>query len=221
MDVGGKLLTNYLKELVSFRQWNMMDEFKLIDQVKEELCFVSADMVGDLKRTKVMRNGARRAVETTDPFGLPLKRNFVLPDFQSIQRGYVKPHDEMMRDSEQVQPLLLYLLFSSQKIYYIIMTLILIIKTILLCIQLLVMETERFCVPEVLFRPQIVGLEQAGVGEALGQSFDRFEHPVSTDDLHKRLLCYIFVFTFHSMVIFLRRRRWVWQPEAFCSQAVI
>ena len=59
-------------------------------------------MIGELKRTKVMRNGARRAIDTEDPFGLPLKRNFVLPDFQSIQRGYVKPYDEMMRDSEQV-----------------------------------------------------------------------------------------------------------------------
>ena len=33
MNVGGKLLTNYLKEVVSYRQWNMMDEFKIIDQV--------------------------------------------------------------------------------------------------------------------------------------------------------------------------------------------
>jgi hypothetical protein len=33
VNVGGKLLTNYLKETLSYRQWNMMDEFKLIDQV--------------------------------------------------------------------------------------------------------------------------------------------------------------------------------------------
>lgn len=33
LNVGGKLLTNYLKEVVSYRQWNMMDEFKIIDQV--------------------------------------------------------------------------------------------------------------------------------------------------------------------------------------------
>lgn len=26
--MGGKLLTNYLKEVVSYRQWNMMDEFE-------------------------------------------------------------------------------------------------------------------------------------------------------------------------------------------------
>lgn len=27
--MGGKLLTNYLKEVVSYRQWNMMDEFEV------------------------------------------------------------------------------------------------------------------------------------------------------------------------------------------------
>ena len=34
VNIGGKLLTNYLKEVVSYRQWNMMDEFKIIDQVR-------------------------------------------------------------------------------------------------------------------------------------------------------------------------------------------
>ena len=33
VNIGGKLLTNYLKEVVSYRQWNMMDEFLLMDQV--------------------------------------------------------------------------------------------------------------------------------------------------------------------------------------------
>ena len=37
--------------------------------------------------------------------------------------------------------------------------------------QVLVMETERFCVPELLFRPSdLPGLEQAGVAEATWQS---------------------------------------------------
>jgi actin-related protein len=35
VNVGGKLLTNYLKELVSYRQWNMMDEFLLMNQVQQ------------------------------------------------------------------------------------------------------------------------------------------------------------------------------------------
>ena len=35
VNIGGKLLTDYLKEVVSYRQWNMMDEFKIIDQVRK------------------------------------------------------------------------------------------------------------------------------------------------------------------------------------------
>jgi len=34
VNLGGKALTNYLKELVSYRQWNMMDEYVLMDDVK-------------------------------------------------------------------------------------------------------------------------------------------------------------------------------------------
>jgi actin-related protein 6 len=34
LNIGGKLLTNYLKELVSYRQWNMMDEYLLMNQVR-------------------------------------------------------------------------------------------------------------------------------------------------------------------------------------------
>ena len=33
VDIGGKLLTNYLKELVSYRQWNMMDDTMIVSKV--------------------------------------------------------------------------------------------------------------------------------------------------------------------------------------------
>ena len=46
--------------------------------------------------------------------------------------------------------------------------------------QLLMMETERFCVPEVLFYPQIVCLDQGGICEAVGQAYKRLDHIVST-----------------------------------------
>jgi actin-related protein 6 len=49
MDVGGKLLTNHLKELVSFRQWNMMEETYVMNQVKEQCCFVTSNFAGDLE----------------------------------------------------------------------------------------------------------------------------------------------------------------------------
>uniref|UniRef100_A0A0A9DNP1 Actin-like protein arp6 n=1 Tax=Arundo donax TaxID=35708 RepID=A0A0A9DNP1_ARUDO len=48
MDLGGKALTNYLKELISYRSLNVMDETLLIDDAKEKLCFVSLDVPRDL-----------------------------------------------------------------------------------------------------------------------------------------------------------------------------
>ncbi len=49
VDVGGKLLTNHLKELVSYRQWNMMDETFIVNDVKEKCCFLSQDFKRDLE----------------------------------------------------------------------------------------------------------------------------------------------------------------------------
>lgn len=49
LDLGGKALTNYLKELVSYRSVNVMDESFIMDDVKEKLCFVSTDVQRDLK----------------------------------------------------------------------------------------------------------------------------------------------------------------------------
>ena len=48
-DVGGKLLTNHLKELVSFRQWNMMEETYIVNDVKEKCCYVSTQFSADLE----------------------------------------------------------------------------------------------------------------------------------------------------------------------------
>lgn len=77
VNVGGKLLTNYLKEVVSYRQFNMMDEFRLMDQVKQGLCFVSQDLSGYLSR--IGREGRSRG-----DVGV-----FVLPDYQHLFAGYV------------------------------------------------------------------------------------------------------------------------------------
>ena len=49
LDVGGKLLTNQMKELVSFRQWNMMDETYIMNEVKEACCYVSLNFAQDLE----------------------------------------------------------------------------------------------------------------------------------------------------------------------------
>ncbi|CAM9350285.1 unnamed protein product [Discosporangium mesarthrocarpum] len=79
INVGGKVLTNYLKEVVSYRHFNMMDNFQLMKEVKESLTFCSLDLDGDLR-------GARS--EKPD-----IVREFVLPDPKSGRRGYAREVD--------------------------------------------------------------------------------------------------------------------------------
>jgi hypothetical protein len=88
--VGGKLLTNYLKELITHRQWNMMDDTFVVNQVKEELCFCAQDFVAELASAKAAVSlDARRAAAEAGVYP-GLLREFVLPDYHSILKGYVK-----------------------------------------------------------------------------------------------------------------------------------
>lgn len=52
IDIGGKLLTNHLKELISFRQWYMMDQTSVVEKVKETCCFVSNEFNHDWETAK-------------------------------------------------------------------------------------------------------------------------------------------------------------------------
>ncbi|RKP27628.1 actin-like protein ARP6 [Syncephalis pseudoplumigaleata] len=78
LNVGGKFLTNHLKEMISFRQWNMMDETYLVNQIKETCCYVSADLYADLRICR------------EDPRSNPIVQAYVLPDFVNTHQGYVK-----------------------------------------------------------------------------------------------------------------------------------
>ncbi|KAE9412014.1 hypothetical protein Angca_010195, partial [Angiostrongylus cantonensis] len=49
IDVGGKVLTNQLKEWISYRDLNVMEETYIINQCKEDSCFVSLDFKNDMK----------------------------------------------------------------------------------------------------------------------------------------------------------------------------
>lgn len=78
IDIGGKVLTNHLKEIISYRQLNVMDESYVINQVKEDSCFVSQNFYAD------MENARKRYPENK------IVREYVLPDFTQIKRGYLR-----------------------------------------------------------------------------------------------------------------------------------
>ncbi|KAJ2910624.1 Actin- protein 6 [Coemansia aciculifera] len=133
VDVGGRMLTSYLKETVSFRYWDMMDETYIMNAVKEKCCFVSSDFYRDLEATRGCVGGRNGS----NPFGL----DYVLPDFTNSKCGYIKGQggeaELKMTDAEA---------------------------------QVLPLCNERFAIPEALFSPCDVGLEQGGIHQAVVQA---------------------------------------------------
>ena len=147
--------------MVSYRQWNMMDEYVLMDDVKEKLCYVAGSAADELKRAKV--RGASNEVN----------REYVLPDGVHVLRGYVKegpardPDAESSDDDdddddgggkrrrkkqgggEKRRKGAAGAGFVEQ------------------CLG---MGNERFMVPEALFHPADIGLNQAGVAEVVTQA---------------------------------------------------
>lgn len=77
IDIGGKLLTNHLKEVLSYRQLNVMDETYVVNQVKEDSCFVSENFFADMELAKA------NLKDNT------IVKDYVLPDFSTIKRGYL------------------------------------------------------------------------------------------------------------------------------------
>ncbi|CAK9828765.1 Actin-related protein 6 [Anthophora retusa] len=78
IDVGGKLLTNHLKEIISYRQLHVMDETYVINQVKEDSCFVSQEFFKDMET-------AKNKLENN-----PIVKDYVLPDYTTLRRGFLK-----------------------------------------------------------------------------------------------------------------------------------
>lgn len=128
LNVGGKLLTNHLKDIISYRQYNVMEETYVINQVKEDTCYVAEDVKKELK--VAAKSGSANYIV----------RNYVLPDFNNIRRGYIQdPNNSVQKEKEEN------------------------------C-QILRLNNERFIVPEILFHPSDIGMKSMGIAEAVVKS---------------------------------------------------
>lgn len=60
LDVGGKVLTNYLTRLISLRHFDMRNDTYIVNEMKELTCYVSADFKTDLEKSWKGTRGERR-----------------------------------------------------------------------------------------------------------------------------------------------------------------
>jgi actin-related protein 6 len=72
LDVGGRLLTKKLKEMISFKYIKLNNEIKLVGDIKESLCYVSMDFRSEMS----LRKHA-------------LAKIYRLPDIEVNRKGYV------------------------------------------------------------------------------------------------------------------------------------
>ena len=146
LDLGGKFLTNYLKEIMSIRQMDVRDETNLINQMKEDACFVSSDFRADLESI----GRGPLAVGKNSSAAKDIVVDFVLPDYSTRMRGEVRPHDPTtmaMRTKLGAVPGA-----GGVKEY------------------IMAVGNERFSVPELLFNPGDIGMKQASLPETVMQS---------------------------------------------------
>lgn len=131
IDVGGKLLTNHLKEVISYRQINVMDETYVISQCKEDVCFVSDDFDNQLQDCEKNKRNK-------------IALDYILPDYTNVKRGYVRKPDwrDPTKSLDPSEP------------------------------QFVRLANERFQVPELLFHPSDVGINQVGLVEAIVDSIN-------------------------------------------------
>lgn len=92
IDVGGKLLTNLLSEVISHKDVNLQGETFLVNEIKESLCYVSTKFSQDMDichQTKTPTN--------------PILKEYVLPDYKATKKGYVRDYVPRMNMLEREQ----------------------------------------------------------------------------------------------------------------------
>ncbi|KAL8627585.1 hypothetical protein Q9189_006707 [Teloschistes chrysophthalmus] len=151
LDVGGKLLTNYLKELLSIRHYNLINEEHLVNEAKEKVCFVSYDFRNDLERTWKGASSKRRLPEQQQQQQQEeIVVDYVLPDYNAGSTGQIRPHDPSLAARVKKMGAMA----NPGGVVEDFMTL----------------GNERFAVPELLFSPIDVGMKEAGLPETVMQS---------------------------------------------------
>ncbi|GIK07884.1 actin-protein 6 [Aspergillus viridinutans] len=177
LDIGGKHLTNYLKEMVSMRQYNMVDETYIMNEVKEVVCFVSNDFAGDLEQTW---QGSRKRGLTDAAEGITV--DYVLPDPNTGKKGFMRPHDPLSNAKKRKS------ILSGG-------------NAEALSEDVLILGNERFTVPEILFTPSDIGMKQAGIPDIILQSLS-----VLPTGLHPSFLANVLVVGGNTLIPgFLKR----------------
>jgi len=146
LDIGGKLMTNYLTRLLSLRQYDMRNDIYLVNEIKEATVYMSKDFKADMEATWKGPKGDRRPMFET---GGGIAKDYVLPDYHNRSKGYVRDHDPT--DAGKLKKLQTGKPAEAAE-------------------DILTLRNERFAVPELLMNPTDIGLRQSGIAQLVMES---------------------------------------------------
>ncbi|PWN46779.1 actin-like ATPase domain-containing protein [Violaceomyces palustris] len=192
LNLGGKLLTNLLKETLSFRQWDMMDETWLTNVVKEKCCFIASSSgsktfrspkasLGEMRRQKPSEWSFSQLVELCKHEGgrsNPIRQEYALPDYSTDPSKDEEKYGFIKRGPGSEEAVLTTPSGAPSSLED---------DDFIADLreferrkgrkpddeeeeQMLVMESERFQITEALFSPGLVGLDQCSVSELVYHS---------------------------------------------------
>ncbi len=96
LDIGGRFLTGFLRELISFRYYDVTDESILVNNIKEQTCFVPSNYNQSLEQLK--RDKSINAAKITDK---SMVVEYVLPDFKTTTNGYLLTDEIRAREKDK------------------------------------------------------------------------------------------------------------------------
>lgn len=144
LEVGGKTLTNYLKDILN-RQYDMHREEWICQEIKEDVCYVAGDSSEFNSNLESVWKGGQKDPRQIDA---SIVVDYVLPDYEQLKRGFARPHDP----SKGAKLRRLGIGGQSEMV--------------------LPVGNERFTVPELLFTPSDIGMQQEGIAGTLMQSLN-------------------------------------------------
>ncbi|KAF4122222.1 actin-related protein 6 [Geosmithia morbida] len=146
LDVGGKLLTNYLARLLSLRHFDMRNETYIVNEMKEVACFVSSDFKADMEKCWKGTRGEKRPDFLT---GGGIAKEYILPDFDTRSKGLLCDYDPARHSKARRMT-------SGTHVDE----------------DALTLRSERFAIPELLFNPSDMGMRQPGLPALIRQSLE-------------------------------------------------
>ncbi|KAG6006529.1 Actin- protein 6 [Claviceps maximensis] len=169
LDVGGKLLTNYLARLLSLRHFDMRNETYIVNEMKEAACYVSMDFKSDLEHTWKGTRGETRESYLT---GAGIVRDYLLPDFHTRMQGALLDYDPNRHAKARSKFAAAAAKATTPKA-----------RAAATAVDgpgldpideqdVLTLRNERFAVPELIFNPSDMGMRQPGLADLIRSSLE-------------------------------------------------